>query len=59
MSRRDPSGRDDCGDDGEERAACAYATGYTLSIEDDEFDTEVEEAEDLPSLRLAMATALI
>ncbi len=47
VNRRDPSGRDDCGDDGEE-AACAYATGYTLSIEDDEFDTEVEEAEGLP-----------
>ena len=44
VNRRDPSGRDDCGDDGEE-AACAYATGYTLSVEDDE---ALEEADSLP-----------
>ncbi len=44
VNRRDPSGRDDCGDDGEE-AACVYATGYTLSTEDDE---ALEEADSLP-----------
>ena len=35
IGRVDPTGTDDCGDNGEE-VACVYATGYTLSIEDDE-----------------------